>query len=94
MNWLLMGPVLSLAIKAAKMALPMLMDKMFPGLKDTLAEQISPEMKALIGRGLSLARDFVESTPTNLDNYLVDGVSELADSLGLLSDALPELAES
>ena len=91
MNWLLMGPVLSLAIKAAKAALPMLMDKMFPGLKDTLAQEVSPEMKALIGKGLSLARDFVESTPTNLDNYLVEGATELADSLGLLA---PELAES
>lgn len=86
MNWLLTGPILSLAIKAGKMALPMLLNKFFPGLSDLLRSEVSPGMKELIGKGLAVAQEFVNSTDTNLDNYIVEAAAELADSLGLLPD--------
>jgi|GEM_PF-1640852 len=98
MNWLLTGPILSLAIKASKAMLPMLLNKFFPGLSDLVRSEVSPGMKELIGKGLAVAQEFVQSTDTNLDNYLVEAAAELADSLGLLPDgssaaeALPEAA--
>lgn len=98
MNWLLTGPILSLAIKAGKAMLPMLLNKFFPGLSDLVRSEVSPGMKELISKGLAVAQEYVESTDTNLDNYLVEAAAELADSLGLLPDgssvaeSLPEAA--
>jgi GH24 family phage-related lysozyme (muramidase) len=92
MNWLLTGPILSLAIKAGKAMLPMLLNKFFPGLSDLIRSEVSPGMKELIGKGLAVAQEFVESTDTNLDNYIVEAAAELADSLGLLPDGPSEPA--
>jgi len=88
MNYLLMGPLLSMAIKLACKMLPMLLDKVHPGLATTLSTEVSPGMKELIQKGLVVAQTFAESTETNLDNYLVQGAQAVAGSLGLLPASL------
>ncbi len=94
MNWLLTGPILSLAIKAGKALLPTMLNKFFPGLSELIRSEVSDGMKALIQKGLDVAQDFAASTETNLDNYLVEAATELADSLGLLPDESSESESS